>query len=202
MQVETSKAPKNGFAFLLVSFLLAFFLVGWASLGPMLHTGTSNFTTQDLIVFLGGCVGTVLWVWGIRQLKWAGISYSLLALVVLSLSANGLILFSTANAWLNPPEVKGTVHRIGDDYVVIDVDKDYLPEYSTAGLPDNSSTLLNAGISSRTAFYEQYGNWSWQKKAATIGNLQQGQHIQIIYSGLRFLTGDIVEAGEIVILNP
>ena len=200
--METSKAPKNGFAFLLVSFLLALFVVGWASLGPMLPTVTSSFTTQDLIVFVGGCVGTALWVWGIRQSKWAGISRSMLALIVLSLLANGLILLSTANAWLNPPEVKGIVQRIGDDYIVIDVDKDYLPEYSTAALPDNSSTLLNAGISSRTIFYERFGNWSWQRKVATIGNLQPGQHIQIKYSGLRFLTGDIVEAGEIVILNP
>ena len=200
--MQTAKARNHGIVFLRLSLLLTLLAIAWRILGPIIPTGTSSFTVQDFVVFVCGCIGIVIGVLGLRQSKPAGMSGSIVVLCILSLSANGLILFFTSFDWLNPPEVKGVVQKIGDDYIIIDVDKDYLPEYSTAHLPDDSSTDLMAGISNRTILYERHGNWGWQKKAVNIGNLQQGQRIQIKYNGLRFLTGDIIEAGEIVILNP
>jgi len=199
--MQSRKAGQNGIVFLFISLFLALLTIGWRILGPIMPTGISSFTIQDFIVFICGVIGIAIGILGLRRTKQAGRPWTIVALGILSLSANGLILFFTSFDWLYPPEVKGMVQRIGNDYLLINVDEDYLPEYSTACLPDASCTNLSAGISSRTIFYQQYGNWTWQKKVVNIGNVQEGQHVQIKYNGLRFLTGAIVEAGEIVILK-
>lgn len=199
--MEASKSRKNGIALLLLSFLLALFFTVWPILDYRVPTGVSTFTIRSFMALVGSCIGMILAILGIRLAKRAGISWSLIVLSVVSVLLHGSNAIGIPYSWLNPPEVKGIVRSIDADHIVINIDKNYLPEYSTAHLPDGSTTDLVAGISSRTIFYEQYGNWRWQKKVVNLENVQKGQHIQIQYNGLRVLTGDIIEVGEIVILN-
>src|SRR5215207_4269506 len=104
-QRQSSQARKDGIIFLFVSLLIAFLAVAWEILGPLIPSGTSSFTIQDFAVFVCTCIGITFGIFGLRKLKPAGMSWSIAVLCILSLSTNGLILFSTSLDWLNPPEV-------------------------------------------------------------------------------------------------
>lgn len=205
--METSKVRKGGIALLFLSFLLALFLVMWRLLVVRIPNGVSTFTLQSYMMFVVSCIGMVLGMWGIRRVKQADFSWLLIVLSVLSISVNGLMLFSTADSWLNPPEVKGIVNKVGDDFISIYLDEEYKEKLDLAGgycltdCVDPVNLSLSVGISSRTTFYEQYGKWPWQKKVVSRQNIKEGQHIQIKHNGFVTLIGSIVESNEVIILN-
>lgn len=205
--METSKVRKGGIALLSLSFLLSLFLVMWRLLVVRIPDGVSTFTVQSCMTFVGSCIGMVLGGWGIQKVKRTNFSWLLIVLSVLSISVNGLMLFSTADSWLNPPEVKGIVNKVGDDFISIYLDEEYKEKLDLAGgycltdCVDPVNLSLSAGISSRTTFYEQYGKWPWQKKVVSRQNIKEGQHIQIKHNGFVTLIGSIVESNEVIILN-
>lgn len=195
-----------------LSLCLALFTVGiWIIFGPLFLNDFSKIKFVSFVYFGIACVGMALWFLGFYNFRKIGFSWFATILSLTSFLLSGAVLFSATGLLFNgPAEVKGTVERVGNDFVLIDVDDNYKNEYNMDGSvitsldgPSVQSSDLGfiVGISWRTVFIEQTGPWIWQRKKVNASNLRIGQHIQIKYNGMRYLTGSIAEAGEIIILD-
>lgn len=193
-----------------LSLCLALLITGtWIAFGPLFLFDFSRITFISFVYFCLACVGTALWLLGFYNFRKIGFSWLTKILSFTRfLSSSAVLLFATIILFNVPAEVKGTVQRVGDDFMIIYVDDSYRDEYNMDGstlASINYSSVQSldfiVGLSKRTIVVEQNGPWMWQRKIANLSSLQEGQHIQIKYNGWRYMDGSIKEAGEIIILD-
>lgn len=199
-----SVVNKN-FLSILISLLVAALAI-YLFIFAMPYSIFSNVEFAYTILFLLGSIGLILIISNIYFHKEISLNWKNKIANSICFFLNSCIVFF---ALLGPPEVKGSIHLIRDNSIIIYVDEQYREEYNMDG---SQLTAINGTtsskvddfivyISTRTIVYEQYGNWVWQRKVVNINQIHEGQHILIKHNGWRHLSGSISEASVIIILN-